>query len=277
MNGLSAQASVSHYENFPVASLLMPRRYRKPVAAVYHFARHADDLADEGDAPPEVRLAALAECHAELARIEHGEVPQTVRYQVLAQAVRDFGIPVSLCHDLLSAFEQDVVKTRYADFGEVIQYCRRSANPVGRILLHCFGEADERHLAMSDGICSALQLINFWQDVAVDWRKDRVYLPQDDLARFRVTEAQIAEGRVDGNWRRLMAFQVDRTRRMLQAGAPLALALPGRIGLELRLTVLGGDAILTKLQHAGYDMFNQRPVLERADWPRLLWRALRKK
>ncbi|GLS03424.1 squalene/phytoene synthase [Chitiniphilus shinanonensis] len=277
MSGLSAQASVSHYENFPVASLLMPRRYRKPVAAVYHFARHADDLADEGDAAPAQRLAALAGCHEELARIERAETPQTARYQALAQAVREFGIPVSLCHDLLSAFEQDVVKTRYADFGEVIQYCRRSANPVGRILLHCFGRTDERLLAMSDGICSALQLINFWQDVAVDWRKDRVYLPLEDMARFRVTEAQIAAGRVDANWKRLMAFQVDRTRRMLQAGAPLALALPGRIGLELRLTVLGGDAILTKLQQVGYDMFRQRPVLTRGDWPRLLWRALRKR
>lgn len=277
MAGISAQSSVEHYENFPVASILMPRRYRKAVAAVYHFARHADDLADEGDAAPEQRLAALAECHAELARIEAGEAPQTARYQALAPVLAQYQVPVALCHDLISAFEQDVVKTRYADFGELVQYCRRSANPVGRILLHFFGERDERKLAMSDGICTALQLINFWQDVAIDWQKDRVYLPQDEMARYGVTDQQIAAGKADGAWRQLMAFQIDRTRRMLQAGAPLAMQLPGRIGLELRLTVLGGDAILTKLQQAQYDMFRHRPTLGASDWPRLLWRALRKR
>ncbi|UXY14829.1 squalene synthase HpnC [Chitiniphilus purpureus] len=277
MPGISAQASVAHYENFPVASILLPRRYRTAVAAVYHFARHADDLADEGDLAPQARLDALADCHAELERIERGEAALTPRYQALAVALRNHAVPVSLCHDLLSAFEQDVTKQRYADFGELMQYCRRSANPVGRILLHLFGKAEPRLLALSDGICTALQLINFWQDVALDWRKDRVYLPLDELARFNVSEAQIGQGEVDANWRRLMAFQVDRTRRMLQAGAPLALQLPGRIGLELRLTVLGGDAILTKLQQSGYDMFRHRPVLTGRDWPRLLWRAWRKR
>ncbi|KAF0812561.1 All-trans-phytoene synthase [Andreprevotia sp. IGB-42] len=277
MPAISAQQSVSHYENFPVASLLMPRRLRKPVASIYHFARHADDLADEGDATPAARLAALADCRAELARIAAGELPATARYQALAQTVRDYEVPLSLCGDLLSAFEQDVVKTRYADFGEVVQYCRHSANPVGRILLHLFGAADTRNLAMSDGICTALQLINFWQDVAIDWQKDRVYLPQDELAKFGVTEAQIAVGNADIRWQRLMAFQVDRTRRMLHAGAPLAKILPGRIGLELRLTVLGGATILDQLEARRYDMFNHRPKLTAGDWPRLIWRALRKR
>ncbi|XZG69827.1 squalene synthase HpnC [Chitinibacteraceae bacterium HSL-7] len=275
MAGLSATASVDHYENFPVASVLMPRRYRKAVAAVYHFARHADDLADEGEASQAERLSALAECHAELDRIGRGEAPLTARYQALAVAVRDYGIPLELCHDLIRAFEQDLVKKRYADFGELVQYCRLSANPVGRILLHIFGATDARNLAMSDGICTALQLINFWQDVAIDWQKDRVYLPQDEMARFGVLEAHIAEGRVDGVWRQLLSYQVDRTRRMLRAGSPLARILPGRIGLELRLTVLGGATILDRLDGCGYDMFRERPVLVKGDWIVLFFKALR--
>ncbi|WP_283150269.1 squalene synthase HpnC [Silvimonas soli] len=269
--------SVEHYENFPVGSMLLPHRYRKAVASVYHFARHADDLADEGDATPAERLQALAACRAELARIERGETPQTARYQALATTITQYQIPLGLCGDLLTAFEQDVVKTRYEDFGELVQYCRHSANPVGRILLHIFGAATPTHLAQSDGICTALQLINFWQDVAVDWQKGRVYIPQADLQRFGVTEAMIAQQTSDVAWRRLMAFQVDRTRRMLKGGSPLALALPGRIGLELRLTVLGGDAVLEKLKRSDYDMFRQRPKLGATDWPGLLWRALRKR
>ncbi len=134
--------SVQHYENFPVASILMPARYRKAVASIYHFARHADDLADEGDATPAQRLAALAECRAELARIERNETPLTPRYQALAITVRRYAVPVSLCHDLLTAFEQDVTQTRYEDFGELVQYCRHSAVPVGRILLHIFWRRD---------------------------------------------------------------------------------------------------------------------------------------
>ncbi|GGP23335.1 squalene synthase HpnC [Silvimonas iriomotensis] len=277
MFDLTPNQSVEHYENFPVGSILLPRRFRKPVASIYHFARHADDIADEGDATPAERLAGLAACREELARIEQGQTPLTARYQALAVTVREYGVPLSLCGDLLTAFEQDVVKTRYADFGEVVQYCRHSANPVGRILLYIFGAATPTNLAQSDGICTALQLINFWQDVAVDWQKDRVYIPQADLERFCVTESQIAAGKVDANWRQLMAFQVDRTQRMLKGGAPLAVTLPGRVGLELRLTVLGGDAILEKLKQVGHDMFAHRPTLGAGDWPRLMWRALRKK
>ncbi|MBB5192666.1 squalene synthase HpnC [Silvimonas terrae] len=277
MFDLTPNQSVEHYENFPVGSILLPRRYRKAVASIYHFARHADDIADEGDATPAERLAALAACREELARIEAGQAPLTARYQALAHTVRQYGVPLSLCGDLLTAFEQDVVKTRYADFGEVVQYCRHSANPVGRILLHIFGAATDVNLAQSDGICTALQLINFWQDVAVDWQKDRVYIPQADLERFGVSESAIAQGQVNAAFKRLMAFQVDRTQRMLKGGAPLAVTLPGRIGLELRLTVLGGDAILEKLKQVEYDMFAHRPKLGPADWPRLLWRALRKK
>ncbi|BCL74515.1 squalene synthase HpnC [Jeongeupia sp. HS-3] len=277
MINVTPQQSVEHYENFPVGSILLPRRYRKAVAAVYHFARHADDLADEGNASPDERLAALAACSAELRRVDAGQQPETARYQALATVIYQYGVPVTLCEDLLSAFRQDVTQSRYADFGELVQYCRRSANPVGRILLHIFGEVNPRYLAMSDGICTALQLVNFWQDAAIDWTKDRVYLPQDELVRFGVSESQIAAGEVNPAWQRLMRFQVDRTRRMLKAGAPLASALPGRVGFELRLTVLGAAAILDKLDACGYDVFHRRPTLGKGDWPRLLWRAWRRK
>lgn len=272
---MSEAYAIDHYENFPVASLLLPATMRKPIAVVYRFARSADDFADEGERSPAERLALLDGYRAELNRIAAEQPPQSALFRDLRdQVLIPHQVPLQLFHDLLDAFAQDVVKTRFADFGEVMQYARRSANPVGRIVLHIAGRASTRHLAWSDGICAALQLINFWQDVAIDWQKGRVYLPQDELARFGVSEAQIAAGTVDDNWRALMAFQVDRTRRMLRAGSPLGLALPGRLGLEIRLTILGGDAILKKTQACGYDVFRQRPRLRAHDWPLLLLRGL---
>ncbi|HEY9103378.1 squalene synthase HpnC [Chitinimonas sp.] len=272
---MSQTYSVDHYENFPVASLLLPKVMRRPIAIVYRFARSADDFADEGDLSNEARLALLEGYRAELGRLAAGAAPETALFRDLRdEVVQPFQVPLQLFYDLLDAFAQDVVKTRFADFGELMHYCRRSANPVGRIVLHIAGHAGTRQLAWSDGICAALQLINFWQDVAIDWQKGRVYLPQDELARFGVSEAQIAEGRVDERWRALMAFQVDRTRRMLRAGSPLGTYLKGRLGLEIRLTVLGGDAILKQLDASGYDMHRQRPKLRAAHWPMLLLRAL---
>ena len=267
--------AVDHYENFPVASLLLPKAMRRPIAIVYRFARSADDFADEGDLTPVERLALLDAYRAELDRIEQGLQPETPLFVSLRdEVIRPCQVPLQLFRDLIDAFAQDVVKTRFADFGELMHYCRRSANPVGRIVLHIAGHAGTRQLAWSDGICAALQLINFWQDVAVDWQKGRVYLPQDELARFGVSEAQIAEGRMDANWHALMAFQIDRTRRMLRAGSPLGIYLSGRLGLEIRLTVLGGDAILKKIEAAKHDVFRHRPKLKGGDWPALLLRAL---
>jgi squalene synthase HpnC len=265
---------VDHYENFPVASIALPRRYRAPVRWVYHFARSADDLADEGDATADERLARLGEYRALLMAIGCGETPDHPILGPLAGVIRQHDIPLALFSDLLSAYEQDVTVTRYATYAELADYCRRSANPVGRILLHLFGEATPRQLAWSDGICTALQLINFWQDVRVDWRKGRVYIPQEDLARFGVTEAQIDTGRADGRWQALMQFEVQRAWRMLQAGAPLGLALPGRLGLEIRLIVLGGECVLRKIHAARGDVLTRRPVVDWRDWLRVLPRAL---
>jgi phytoene synthase len=270
---------VDHYENFPVASLLLPARLREPVEAIYAFARSADDIADEGDAAPAERLARLDAYRGELDAIARGEPPRDAAlaplFARLARAVRQHGLPLEPLYDLIDAFAQDVVRTRYGDFAELGDYCRRSANPVGRLLLHLYAAATPDNLRRSDDICTSLQLINFWQDVAIDWDKQRVYLPLDELARFGVAEAHIAEARCDDAWRALMAFQVGRARDMMLRGAPLARCLPGRIGWELRLVVLGGLRILERIEHAGYDVFRHRPRLCRRDWMRLAWRALR--
>jgi squalene synthase HpnC len=270
----SAVTSVEHYENFPVASLVLPARLRAPVTMIYRFAREADDIADEGDAAPEARIAALDERLAELRRIESGQSPRSALYVALAQTIRTHQLPLTPFRELLDAFRQDVTKTRYADFGEVMHYCRRSANPVGRLLLHLFGRTDTRSLALSDGICSALQLVNFLQDVAGDHARGRIYLPLEDLARFRVDEAMIARGEPGPRWQALMRFQIERARRILQAGAPLGRLLEGRVGLELRLIVMGGARILEKIEAVDGDVFHRRPVLRPLDAPLLLWRAL---
>ncbi|SNS62550.1 squalene synthase HpnC [Noviherbaspirillum humi] len=266
--------SVEHYENFPVASLLLPAHLRPAVTAVYAFARSADDIADEGTASNAERLAALADYEAQLRRIECGETPESPMFARLAAVVRDYRLPLQPLRDLLSAFAQDVQIKRYADFAGLLDYCRRSANPVGRIMLHLYGATAPAGLSQSDAICSALQIINFLQDVAIDWDKERVYLPQEDLRRFGVSEASIAAGKADDAWRRLMAFEIERARSMMLSGAPLALALPGRVGWELRLVVQGGLRILERIEMANHDVFRHRPKLGRKDWLIMAWRAL---
>ena len=270
--------SVNHYENFPVGSLALPRRLRKPIHAIYAFARTADDIADEGEADNEQRLQGLADLRAQLDKIQQGETPSGEMMQRLArQAIIPFQMPLQPFYDLLSAFEQDVVKKRYQTFGELVDYCRRSANPVGRMMLHLYGVQDARSMAQSDGICTALQLINFWQDVAVDWQKKRIYIPLDDLEKFGVTEEQIASGRCDAAFQRLMAYQCERTHKMLKAGSPLGLTLPGRFGFELRMIILGGQSILHKLSENRYDVFTRRPKLQAKDWWMMVKRAVLKK
>jgi squalene synthase HpnC len=261
--------SVGHYENFPVASLLLPRSLRRPVALIYHFARTADDYADEGNEPRETRLENLRRWRDQL------EQPKEEFFEKLRQIRLEHELPLQLFHDLLDAFTQDVVKNRYADFAEVLDYCRRSANPVGRLLLHLFKRVNETTLAQSDRVCSALQLINFWQDVGTDYAaRDRIYLPRDEMQRFGVDERQIAERRVDDAFRALLRFQAERARRLMLDGKPLLDALRGRFRLEIAVTVESGLRILEKLEQADYDMFRHRPVLKWFDWPSLLYRAL---
>jgi phytoene synthase len=256
---------VDHYENFPVASFLLPARLRAPLEAIYAFARSADDIADEGDASAVVRLARLNDYRRELHLIEQGQPTAIPLFGPLARAISAHRLPVRYFRDLLDAFSQDVGKTRYDDFDSLRDYCRRSADPVGRLMLCLFDAHRDDLLGASDAICTSLQLINFWQDVAIDWAKGRVYLPQDELARFGVDASQIAEGRVDSRWQALMRFQCERARTLMRSGAALPLALPGRVGWELRLIVLGGLRILAKIEAVGFDVFKHRPTLGKRD------------
>jgi len=280
-------AAPDHYENFPVASWLCPARLRPPIAAIYHFARTADDIADEGEAGADERLRDLHAYRQDLAAACAGTAfsPRWAAvFGPLARAAREFGLPEPLLADLLDAFVQDVAWTRdgraHADRAELLDYCRRSANPVGRLLLHLYGVADAESLARSDAICSALQLINFWQDLSVDLPRGRFYLPLADCARHGLAREDVATFRplapvpppraaID-----LVADEVRWARALMRQGAPLVRRLPGRIGWELRLVVQGGLAILDKIESQGFDSFSHRPTVGRADAPRLAWRAL---
>ena len=317
---------VNHYENFPVASVLLPAKLRPAVEAIYAFARSADDLADEGDASAPQRLASLSQyeraldviaasravIHAsntnhdcndgngntgtieqlrqaqgESARPGDGavsapacpfapaqEIERTI-FARLEQVIAAYHLPLQPFYDLLSAFKQDVSTTRYPTFSLLLDYCRRSANPVGALMLALYGAADTRNLRDSDAICSALQLINFWQDVEIDWRKQRIYLPLEDLAHFGVSEQHLAKQQNDRAFQSLLHFEVARARQMMLDASGLALRLPGRIGWELRLVVQGGLRILERIERVNYDIFRQRPKLQWRDWLIIFWRALR--
>jgi len=266
--------SAGHYENFPVASLAVPARLRRAVLAIYAFARMADDIADEGDDAPAARLDKLAACDAALDAIAVGRAVAEPPYPELARALREHALPIAPFHELVSAFRQDVTTSRYATYALLLDYCRRSANPIGRLLLQLFDVRDAARLAQSDAICTALQLVNFWQDVASDWKRGRVYLPQEDLARFGVAEPGIAAWRCDDAWRALMAFETARTRALMISGRPLLQAFDWRLRLEISGVIAGGLRILELIDAVEGDVFRRRPRLGRADWMRVGWRAL---
>ena len=264
----------SHYENFPVASRLLPGRLRDPVAAIYAFARTADDIADEGDVSPELRLNRLKEMEMALDAVETGATENSPLFQALADTINRNRLPVGLFRDLLSAFRQDVNKTRYADFAEIMDYCRRSANPVGRLMLHLTGQVSEGKLLMSDAVCSALQLINFLQDIDRDYRdKHRIYIPLDEMQRFAVSEEDIGQRRNSPRFKQLIHFQIRRAAELLCSGSPLGRQTRGRFGLELRAIILGGSRILEKLRRQD-DPFD-RPRLNSADRTRIIWGAFK--
>jgi hydroxysqualene synthase len=277
---------VDHYENFPVASWLCPPELRPAVAAIYHFARTADDIADEGRAGPEARLTELARYRADLELALAGKPAPgqwSGLFQALSGAARRHHLPPELLHDLISAFEQDVRHTaaghHYADIDELLDYCRLSANPVGRLLLHLYGIGDKASLVQSDHICSALQLINFWQDISVDLPRQRHYLPTDALARHGLERADFAANAqvdtgTDARRRQLISYLCQDARARMQAGAPLALSIPGRAGWELRLVVQGGLRILDKIEASGFRSWKHRPTVGKLDAPLLLWRTM---
>ncbi|MEY2952571.1 MAG: hypothetical protein RLZZ401_658, partial [Pseudomonadota bacterium] len=269
-------------ENFPVASVLCPPRLRPPIQAIYHFARTADDLADEGNASATDRLADLAAFRADLIAVTSGASPSprwSPVFNTLADQIRRFNLPLPLLHDLLNAFEQDVHYTagglRYADTAELLAYCQLSANPIGRLLLHLYQVTDAQALTQSDDICSALQLINFWQDLSVDTPRARHYLPQDACARHGVTDAMLTTRDRTPNTSSLIAEQVQLARCMMQKGAPLAMKLPGRAGWEMRLVVAGGLRILDKITASGFATLQVRPRLSGWDLAPMLWHAVR--
>ena len=273
---------IDHYENFPVASWLCPPRLRPAIAAIYRFARAADDIADEGDAAPAERLADLAALRADLGAIAGGQ-PHSARgpqiFEPLRGVLQTYALPAALLSQLLDAFEQDVRYSasgqRYQTDAELLDYCTRSANPVGRLLLHLYGIDDARSLAQSDQICSALQLINFWQDLGLDLRRGRWYPTTQAMQQHALSEADLLADRPSINASRMVAACAGDARALMRQGASLALRIPGRAGWELRLVVQGGLRILDKLEAIGHESWRQRVRLGALDAPLLLWRAWR--
>ncbi len=269
---------MDHYENFPVASVLCPPAIRPAVVSIYHFARTADDLADEGDAAPAQRLADLAAFRSELRAALAGQAPAGRWPEVfgpLATNIGRYQLPAAPLHALLDAFEQDVRNPAYADRAALLDYCRHSANPVGRLLLHLYGVADGRALRQADAICTALQLINFWQDLSVDGPRGRCYVPEADRLAHGVALADLHAARDSAAARHLVAALCVWARGLMTEGAPLALAVGGRAGWELRLVVQGGLRILEKIERMDHAALNRRPALSASDLPALLWRAAR--
>ncbi len=266
--------ATAHYENFPVASWLLPRHLRGPVAAIYCFARDADDLADEDPRPLAARRADLLAMQERVEILEDPAAEHEPEWIALADTRARFDLPAEPFRDLIDAFLQDLEQTRYASFGELMDYCRRSANPVGRLMLHLDGEPTESMLGYSDAICSALQLINFYQDLQQDLRENnRIYLPQDEMDQYGVTEAMLAAGQSSFQLRNLMQFQYARADRLLRAGAPLGGLLRGRMGLEIRAIINGGARILWRLRQQD-DVF-ARPRLRARDVWVILAHSLR--
>ena len=272
------RVSVDHYENFPVASLLCPPHMRAGVTAIYHFARTADDIADEGDASAEARRLSLAQYRQALQNTLAGKPvagPWASLFAALGAAIRHHHLPPQLLHDLLDAFVQDTGNPRYADRAELLDYCRRSANPVGRLLLHMAGIDSPVALARSDAICSALQLINFWQDPSVDLPRGRHYVCLADVRAHGLTLDALAQQIDSAASQALLAELCGWAADLMRQGAPLALQMPGRLGWELRLVVQGGLRILERIAAMEYRTLRQRPVLGAIDLPVMLWRAMR--
>jgi squalene synthase HpnC len=261
-----------HYENFPTASLLVPRDKRDALAAIYAFARCADDLADEPGV--EGRLEQLAEWRAKLQDCFSGKADHPV-FVALRDTVGRYELSRENLENLLRAFESDVLVNRHASFPSLLAYCKLSANPVGRLVLELFGHREPPLFELSDNICTALQLTNFWQDVAVDFARGRVYLPQEDMARFNYTLDDLRAQRADARWRELLAYEIARTRELFERGRALPEAVRPELRRQLRLTWLGGMAILTRIEAVSYDVFRRRPSLSKWDFLRLYWRARR--
>jgi phytoene synthase len=272
----------SHYENFPVASRLLPAAMRPHVAAVYAYARVADDIADEGSQPPDERLKRLdgwqRRLHAAVA-VEAASAPphdhEDLIVVALAHSIRTLDLPLALFDDLLSAFGQDTMTNRYASWSDVFDYCRRSANPIGRLVLRIGGYRDARMDRSSDALCTALQLTNFWQDFGRDWRAGRLYVPRDVAASYGAAEADLCDGRFTAAWSSTIAECVRVTGEQFDRGRAVCDVVTGRLRYELRFTWLGGRRVLERVDRLRHNLLTERPTLGWADVPHLLWRAAR--
>lgn len=281
----SLNHAASHYENFPVASIFLPSQLREPIALIYSFARQADDFADEGELSQEQRLSLLNNFRDELDLVQAYIKPKTDFFATLAHMTKLQKLPLAPFYDLLDAFSQDVTKTRYLNYNEVLDYCRRSANPIGRLLLHLYQANTPKNIELSDNICTALQIINFLQDIAIDFKKNedkqRIYMCQDELAKFGITELQMsayvnAEQMIDSRWQQFLQFNLQRVSALLHSGKPLGGILKGRIGFEMRMIIAGGERIIAKINKVNGDIFNHRPELNHWDWVLIFFKALLK-
>jgi len=273
----------SHYENFPVASMLLPKAMRPHIAAVYAFARRADDMADEGTATTTDRRAVLESwcrrLHAAVASPADASIDspavrdEDLMLRATANSIRTLELPLQLFDDLVSAFAQDTMTTRYASWDDVLDYCRRSANPVGRLVLRIAGYRDQRLDQSSDALCTALQLTNFWQDFGRDWRAGRLYVPREVQRAEGADESQLSDGTLTDAWARAIERCVVFTRQQFAAGCAVCDGVRGRLRAELRFTWLGGARILERVERGRFALMHRRPALGSADLPVLLWRA----
>jgi squalene synthase HpnC len=268
-----ARVTNAHYENFPVASLFLPGEKRPYIQAIYAFSRTADDFADELERSAKERLDALENWEEQLRQCYDGHAEHPV-FIALRETVRDLDIPIEPLKNLLAAFKRDVTQNRYETFDDVLSYCSCSANPVGRLVLMIFGYRDEQFFQRSDKICTALQLTNFWQDVAIDKKKDRLYIPLEDMKKFDYSLDSWNNEILDGQFRDLMKFQVERTRTLFYAGAELPSMVERDLQLELKLVWFGGLSILRKLDKVKYNVFRRRPSLTTLDKAIILLRGL---
>ena len=268
---------VNHYENFPVGSILIPREHRHSIRQIYHFARTADDIADEGNLSDVERLKTLEKYRNSFADHLCGKKNDSYLFRQLKITTEKYNLPQHLFFDLLSAFKKDVSKKRYGTFSELLEYCELSANPIGQLLLHIFGCATKQTLMLSDRICTSLQIINFLQDIHVDYLdKNRIYLPYDEMKKFGITEKYFEGKKIGLSWKSFVKFQTDRVRSILNEGVPLCHELSGRFKLEIKIIIEAAYAVIKKLEKIDGDIANKRPTLKTIDWPFIIIAALLK-
>lgn len=265
--------ATSHYENFPVLSVTLPREVKKHIAVVYQFARQADDLADEGDVNSELRIKNLELYEKQLTDCLGGKFIIDF-WMALKNTINECNLTTQYFYDLLSAFKQDVLIKRYSSYDDLLDYCRRSANPVGRIVLEICGVRNEIASHYSDSICTALQLTNFYQDVSIDWQKGRIYIPQFEMEKFGVSEKIFEEKQNNANFKSLLKFQIERTRELFTEGRKLLPFLPGSLLVQIKMTILGGEKILKKIEELDYNVITQRPKLSKVDYLKIFGKGL---